>query len=87
MPPLQPADGLKIQTRPPANDAIQGKRAGTLAIHTEESKGKTCIDCHINLVHRRVPDERIFKREAWKRMVEAEFGLEEGSAQQLLNSE
>lgn len=68
-------------------DAIQGKRAGTLAIHTEETAGKTCIDCHINLVHRKVPDERTFKREAWNRMVEMENGLEAGTAKQLLDGE
>ena len=65
-------------------DAIQGKRAGTLAIHREETDGKPCIDCHINLVHRKVPEERTFKREAWNRMIEEEFGLAAGSAQALL---
>ena len=35
--------------------AIQGKRANTAAIHQEETEGKTCIDCHQNLVHRKVP--------------------------------
>jgi nitrate/TMAO reductase-like tetraheme cytochrome c subunit len=65
-------------------DAIQGQRADTLAIHLEETVGKSCIDCHINLVHRRVPDEKTFKRKAWNRMVETEFGLEPGSAEKML---
>jgi nitrate/TMAO reductase-like tetraheme cytochrome c subunit len=68
-------------------DAIQGKRTDTLAIHLEETSGKSCIDCHMNLVHRKVPDERTFKREAWNRMIEAEFGLSAGSAAQLLERE
>ncbi|MCB1792565.1 MAG: NapC/NirT family cytochrome c [Gammaproteobacteria bacterium] len=65
-------------------DAIVGKRADTLAIHREDAKGKTCIDCHINLVHRQVPARETFKREAWNRMVEQEFGLATGSAEHLL---
>lgn len=67
-------------------DAIQGKRADTAAIHLEETEGKSCIDCHYNLVHRKVPDESTFKREAWNRMVEEEFGLEQGTAEQLLGA-
>jgi nitrate/TMAO reductase-like tetraheme cytochrome c subunit len=65
-------------------EAIQGERADTNAIHREETRGKSCIDCHINLVHRKVPDEQTFKRARWQRMVEQEFGLPPGSAQQLL---
>lgn len=65
-------------------DAIQGKRADTAAIHREETEGKSCIDCHYNLVHRTVPDERTFKRAAWNRMVEEQFGLEPGTAERLL---
>lgn len=64
-------------------EAIQGKRAETNAIHREETAGKSCIDCHINLVHRKVPDEKTFKRERWRRMVEEEFGLTPGSARHL----
>jgi nitrate/TMAO reductase-like tetraheme cytochrome c subunit len=60
--------------------AIQGKRADTAAIHLEDAQGKTCIDCHYNLVHRKVPDRQTFKREAWNRMVEEEFGLALGVA-------
>ncbi len=67
-------------------DAIQGKRADTAAIHREETEGKSCIDCHYNLVHRKVPDESTFKRDAWNRMVEEEFGLETGSAEQVLGA-
>ena len=67
-------------------DAIQGKRADTAAIHLEETEGKSCIDCHYNLVHRKVPDESTFKREAWNRMVEEEFRLEQGTAEQLLGA-
>lgn len=63
-----------------ALEAIQGKRADTAAIHREESSGKSCIDCHLNLVHRKVPGEEAFKREAWNRMVEEEFGLKEREA-------
>jgi nitrate/TMAO reductase-like tetraheme cytochrome c subunit len=67
-------------------EAIQGKRADTAAIHLEETDGKSCIDCHYNLVHRKVPDESTFKREAWNRMVEEEFALEPGTAEQLMNA-
>jgi nitrate/TMAO reductase-like tetraheme cytochrome c subunit len=66
-------------------EAIQGKRADTAAIHLEETEGKSCIDCHYNLVHRKVPDASTFKREAWNRMVEEEFGLEPGTAERLMN--
>jgi nitrate/TMAO reductase-like tetraheme cytochrome c subunit len=65
-------------------DAIQGTRANTAAIHQEETDGKTCVDCHYNLVHRKVPDRQTFKREAWNAMVEEEFGLEPGTAEKLL---
>jgi nitrate/TMAO reductase-like tetraheme cytochrome c subunit len=65
-------------------EAIQGKRADTAAIHLEETDGKSCIDCHYNLVHRKVPDESTFKREAWNAMVEEEFGLEPGAAEKML---
>ncbi len=68
-------------------DAIEGKRANTAAIHREETAGKTCIDCHYNLVHRKVPDERTFKREAWNRMVEEEFDLTAGTAARLLTQD
>lgn len=61
-------------------EAIQGKRAETAAIHREETAGKSCIDCHINLVHRKVPSQETFKREEWNRMVEEEFGLAPGEA-------
>jgi nitrate/TMAO reductase-like tetraheme cytochrome c subunit len=67
--------------------AIQGKRANTAAIHLEETEGKTCIDCHQNLVHRKVPSKETFKREAWNRMVEEEFGLETGTADKLMAGE
>ena len=65
-------------------EAIVGKRPDTLAIHTEDARGKTCVECHINLVHRKVPSERTFKREEWNRMVEQEFDLEPGTAARLL---
>jgi len=68
-------------------DAIQGTRANTAAIHQEETEGKTCIDCHYNIVHRKVPDEKTFKREAWNAMVEEEFGLPPGTAATLLAEE
>ncbi|PUB76916.1 MAG: cytochrome C [gamma proteobacterium symbiont of Ctena orbiculata] len=66
-------------------EAIQGKRADTNAIHLEETDGKSCIDCHINLVHRKVPVEKTFKMDRWQQMVEEEFGLEPGSAQDYLS--
>ena len=50
----------------------------------EDAAGKTCIDCHYNLVHRKVPDEKTFKRAAWNAMIEREFGLEPGTAAELL---
>ncbi|EXJ13371.1 NapC/NirT family cytochrome c [Imhoffiella purpurea] len=65
-------------------EAILGERANTAAIHREEARDKTCIDCHYNLVHRRVPSERTFKRAAWNAMVEEELGLEPGEAARLL---
>lgn len=65
-------------------EAIVGKRADTLAIHQEETEGKTCVDCHINLVHREVPERETFKRDAWNRMIEQEFDLEPGAADRLL---
>jgi nitrate/TMAO reductase-like tetraheme cytochrome c subunit len=68
-------------------DAIQGTRANTAAIHQQETEGKTCIDCHYNLVHSKVPDERTFKREAWNAMVEQEFGLPPGTAERILAGE
>ncbi len=64
--------------------AIQGKRTDTAAIHRDETRGKTCIDCHYNLVHRKVPDQQTFKREAWNRMVEEQLGLTPGTAARLL---
>ena len=70
-----------------ALDAIQGKRANTAAIHREETEGKSCIDCHQNLVHRKVPSRETFKREAWNQMVEEEFGLEPGQAAKLMAEE
>lgn len=68
-------------------DAIEGRRAGTAAIHKEETEGKSCIDCHYNLVHRKVPSRETFKREAWNQMVEEEFGLPPGTAEKLLAEE
>jgi nitrate/TMAO reductase-like tetraheme cytochrome c subunit len=65
-------------------EAVQGKRPDTALIHAEDARGKTCIDCHYNLVHRKVPSRTTFKREAWNAMVEEEFGLESGAAAKLL---
>jgi nitrate/TMAO reductase-like tetraheme cytochrome c subunit len=65
-------------------EAIQGKRADTAAIHRDETAGKTCVDCHYNLVHRPVPDESTFKRDAWNRMIEEEFGLAPGMAGRMM---
>lgn len=65
-------------------EAVQGKRPDTPEIHKVDAQGKTCIDCHYNLVHRKVPDQKTFKREAWNAMVEQEFDLEPGSAAKLL---
>lgn len=66
-------------------ELISGRRADTLSVHTRNAEGKSCIDCHINLVHRKVPGEKTFKRDAWNRMVEEEFGLEAGSAERILD--
>jgi nitrate/TMAO reductase-like tetraheme cytochrome c subunit len=65
-------------------EAIFGKRPDTRLIHQEDAKEKTCIECHYNLVHRKVPDKSVFKRDAWNRMIEEEFGLERGAADRLL---
>ncbi|MBL7001044.1 MAG: cytochrome C, partial [Gammaproteobacteria bacterium] len=56
----------------------------TLQIHLQDAQQKSCIECHYNIVHRTVPDEKTFKRAAWNEMIEAEFGLEKGSAQKIL---
>ena len=64
-------------------DAIKGSRADTLAVHREQTADKSCIDCHINIVHRKVPGEKVFKREAWNQMVEDEYGLEAGMAEKI----
>ncbi|OQX35480.1 MAG: cytochrome C, partial [Candidatus Sedimenticola endophacoides] len=42
------------------------------------------IDCHQNLVHRKVPSEKTFKRDAWNRMIEEEFQLPQGSADAIM---
>lgn len=65
-------------------EAIYGSRADTLAIHLEDAKDKTCIECHYNLVHKKVPDQSVFKRHEWNRMIEAEFNLKPGTADKLL---
>jgi len=65
-------------------EAINGTRPDTLQIHQEDAKDKSCIDCHYNLVHRRVPDQKTFKREKWNRMIEQEYGLDAGTADTLL---
>lgn len=65
-------------------DAILGKRLNTEAVHKEDAKNKTCVECHINLVHRKVPDEKTFKRKAWNKMIEKEFDLKEGDADKKL---
>lgn len=65
-------------------EAIVGSRSETANIHQQETEGKSCIDCHYNLVHRHVPHESVFKREAWNRMIEKEFNLEEGEADKWL---
>ncbi|MES9843444.1 MAG: NapC/NirT family cytochrome c [Candidatus Sedimenticola sp. PURPLELP] len=66
-------------------EAIIGQRPDTLQIHLQDAKGKSCIDCHYNLVHRKVPSEKTFKRAAWNRMIEEEFQLEPGRADALLS--
>jgi nitrate/TMAO reductase-like tetraheme cytochrome c subunit len=66
--------------------AIMGTRLDTGAVHQDDARGKTCVECHINLVHRKVPQEQTFKRDAWNRMVEQEFGLAEGEAEKVLLS-
>ena len=68
-------------------EAVQGKRPDTPRIHAEDAEGKTCIDCHYNLVHRKVPDRKTFKPEAWNAMIEEEFGLAPGAATKLLAGE
>ena len=67
-------------------EAINGTRPDTLSIHLEDAQGKSCIECHYNLVHRPIPHEKTFKREKWNQMIEEEFGLEPGSAERLLTN-
>ena len=68
-------------------EAIYGDRPDTLQIHLEDAKDKTCIECHYNLVHRKVPDKKTFKRDAWNAMIEQEFGLEKGTAAKIMAEE
>ncbi|QEP42878.1 cytochrome C [Ectothiorhodospiraceae bacterium BW-2] len=65
-------------------DAIVGTRPATQLIHQQETEGKSCIDCHYNLVHTPVPHRKVFDREAWNRQIEEEFGLEAGSSDTIL---
>ncbi len=65
--------------------AILGTRVGTEKVHKEDAKSKSCVECHINLVHRKVPEQKTFKRESWNRMVEEEFNLQPGEADRLLS--
>ncbi len=57
-------------------EAIMGSRAGIGAVHLDDAAKKdgNCVECHINLVHRYVPGEKVFKKEAWDRMIEEEYG-------------
>lgn len=68
-------------------EAITGRRADTLSIHNGRSDGKSCIDCHINLVHRKIPGEKVFKRDRWNLMVEELYELEPGMAERILMGE
>jgi nitrate/TMAO reductase-like tetraheme cytochrome c subunit len=68
-------------------EAIFGSRPDTVAIHTEDAKDKSCIECHYNLVHETVPAKSVFKRDAWNRMVEERFGLARGEADKLMEQE
>lgn len=68
-------------------EAIYGDRPDTLKIHLEDARDKSCVECHYNLVHRKVPDEKTFKRDAWNRMIEQEFDLERGEAERILAEE
>ena len=65
-------------------EAIYGDRPDTLQIHLEDAKDKSCIECHYNIVHRKIPDEKTFKQDKWNAMIEEEFGLEKGSAKKIL---
>lgn len=65
-------------------EAILGTRLHTEAVHKEDARDKSCVECHINLVHRKVPDQKTFKRDTWNRMIETEFELEPGAADHLL---
>ncbi|MDH3975382.1 MAG: NapC/NirT family cytochrome c [Deltaproteobacteria bacterium] len=57
-------------------DAILGSRRGIGAVHIDDAMKKdgNCIECHMNLVHRFVPGEKVFKKAAWDRMVDEEYG-------------
>lgn len=65
--------------------AIMGSRVGTEAVHKEDAQGKNCVECHINLVHRKVPERKTFKRDAWNQMVEQEFNLPAGEATRIMD--
>jgi len=65
-------------------EAIVGDRPATRLIHQQDAKDKSCIECHINLVHRKVPDQQTFKRDKWNAMIEREFNLKAGEANNLL---
>jgi len=55
--------------------AIRGSRPGIDDVHSpDNTEGKSCVECHVNLVHRKVPGEKVFNQERWDRMIDAQYG-------------
>ncbi|MGB5832842.1 MAG: hypothetical protein WBG92_12735 [Thiohalocapsa sp.] len=42
-----------------------------------------CLECHYDLVRRKVPYQKTFERGAWNAMVDEETGVEPGAAAKL----
>lgn len=56
-------------------EAILGSRPGIDDVHSPENReDKSCVECHMNLVHRKVPGEKVFKKDAWDRMIDEQYG-------------
>jgi hypothetical protein len=58
-----------------------------MQVHLEDAKDKSCVECHINLVHRKVPGKETFKREAWNKMIEEKYALDPGMADKILSGD
>jgi nitrate/TMAO reductase-like tetraheme cytochrome c subunit len=78
-------DGSKTCLRCHVREAITGSHPLTHEIHMVDAKDKGCVECHYNLVHRKVPHKKTFKRDKWNEMIEKEYNLKPGDAQKILD--